>query len=170
MAGRLICIEKCSGVRPVGIDDTCRWLFLDMLEKVVKERISKLFLSGRRSGDIRGEEMFVTRLCHGCIKNRVVWKRFMGWLSLKDVKKHIKENNKKDGCETKVCPVHDGQYRPTDHKEARKVRETCTSYTDSKKFDGLVGKDNGQPPVMMKDWIDIIRDHMIQNGMWDVLQ
>ena len=65
MAGRLICIEKCSGVRPVGIDDTCRWLFLDMLEKVVKERISKLFLLGRRAGDIRVEEMFATRLCHG---------------------------------------------------------------------------------------------------------
>ena len=67
-------------------------------------------------------------------------------------------------------PVHDSQYRPMDHKEARKVRETCTSYKDSKKFDGLVVKDNGQPPVMMKDWIDIIRDHMIQNGMWDVFQ
>ena len=65
-----------------------------MLEKVVKERISKLFLLGRRAGDIRGEEMFVKRLCHGCIKKRAVWKRFMGRFSLKDVKKYIKERKK----------------------------------------------------------------------------
>ena len=62
-----------------------------------------------------------------------------------------------------------GQYRPSGLKDIKKVEDTCKEYKGTK-FDGLVGKDGGAPPLALITYKEIICRHLIKNGMWDVFK
>ncbi len=64
-------------------------------------------------------------------------------------------------------PVHLGMLRPTVAKHAKLVKDTCTTYKGPK-FNGLPRKEKAQPTMTIKQYKDTVRDHMIQNGMWDI--
>ena len=66
-------------------------------------------------------------------------------------------------------PVLNGQFRPSSLKEIKKVEETCKLFKGTK-FDGLTGKDGGAPQLALTTYKQMISDHLIKNGMWDVFQ
>jgi len=66
-------------------------------------------------------------------------------------------------------PVWNGQFRPSSLKDIKKVEETCKEFKGTK-FDGLTSKDGGAPPLGLITYKEIIRRHLIKNGMWNVFQ
>eukprot|EP00957_Ditylum_brightwellii_P063444 4816213-Ditylum_brightwellii.AAC.1 len=66
-------------------------------------------------------------------------------------------------------PVNNGQYRLVDFKAIKLVEEACIKYVGTK-FEGLAGKDGGSPLLALSAYKNIIRKHLIKNGMWDVFQ
>ena len=67
-------------------------------------------------------------------------------------------------------PSHVGQYRPRDIKQLLQIEKSCVTYTHTIKFLGLTAKDGSAPPISLSTWSQIIRTHLIKNGMWDVFQ
>ena len=67
-------------------------------------------------------------------------------------------------------PSHVGQYRPRDIKQLLQIEKSCVTYTHTIKFLGLTSKDGSAPPISLSTWSQIIRTHLIHNGMWDVFQ
>ena len=63
-------------------------------------------------------------------------------------------------------PIHNGQFRSQTLKEKRKTKETCSKYSGSAKFNGIPRE--GKPAIPIKSYKDQCREHMINNGMWDV--
>ena len=49
----------------------------------------------------------------------------------------------------------------------RKTEDTCSKYAGSVKFYGIPREEN--PEITIKSYKDQCREHMIRNGMWDVL-
>ena len=49
----------------------------------------------------------------------------------------------------------------------RKTEETCSKYAGSSNFNGIPRE--VKPAIPIKSYKDQCREHMIRNGMWDVL-
>ena len=64
-------------------------------------------------------------------------------------------------------PVHNVQFRSQTLKEKRKTEDTCSNYAGSSKCNGIPREGNTAIPI--KSYKYQCRDHMIRNGMWDVL-
>ena len=71
-----------------------------------------------------------------------------------------------DGWQRIRGPLHVEQFRPTGVKEERKTKAACTTYSGDK-FDGIKVKD-GETPVNVKTYKDMLRTHIIKHGMWDI--
>ena len=63
-------------------------------------------------------------------------------------------------------PIHNGEFRSHTLKEKRKTEDTCSKYAGSAKFNGIPRE--GKPEIPIKSYKDQCREHMINNGMWDV--
>ena len=63
-------------------------------------------------------------------------------------------------------PIHNGQFRSHTLKEKQKTEETCSKYAGSAKFNGIHRE--GKPAIPIKSYKYQCREHMINNGMWDV--
>ena len=63
-------------------------------------------------------------------------------------------------------PIHNGQFQSQTLKEKRKTEETCSKYAGSAKFNGVPSEVKPAIPIM--SYKDQYREHMINNGMWDV--
>eukprot|EP00957_Ditylum_brightwellii_P133292 10163383-Ditylum_brightwellii.AAC.1 len=66
-------------------------------------------------------------------------------------------------------PVNNGQYCLVNFKAIKLVEKAYTKYVGTN-FEGLAGKDGGSPLLALSVYKDIIRKHIIENGMWDVFQ
>ena len=64
-------------------------------------------------------------------------------------------------------PIHNGQFRSQTFKEKRKTEDTCSKYACSAKFNGIPRE--RKPAIPIKSYKDQCREHIINNGMWDVL-
>eukprot|EP00957_Ditylum_brightwellii_P151959 11571715-Ditylum_brightwellii.AAC.1 len=65
--------------------------------------------------------------------------------------------------------VNNSQYRLVDLKAIKLAEEACTKYVGTT-FEGLAGKDGRSPLLALSVYKEIIRKHLIKNGMWDVFQ
>ena len=63
-------------------------------------------------------------------------------------------------------PIHNGQFRSHALKEKWKTEETCSKYAGSAKFNGISRE--GKPAITINSYKDQCREHMINNGIWDV--
>ena len=63
-------------------------------------------------------------------------------------------------------PIHNGQFRSQTLKEKRKTEETCSNYSGYAKFNGIPRE--VKPLIPIKSYKYQCREHMINNGMWDV--
>ena len=63
-------------------------------------------------------------------------------------------------------PIHNCQFRSQTLKDKRKTEETCSKYAGSAKFNGFPREGNPARPI--KSYKDQCREHMINNGRWDV--
>ena len=63
-------------------------------------------------------------------------------------------------------PIQNRQFRSQNLKEKRKTEEICSKYECSAKFNGIPRE--GKPSITIKSYKDQCREHMINNGMWDV--
>ena len=57
-------------------------------------------------------------------------------------------------------------FRSQTLKEKQNTEETCSKYAGSAKFNGIPRE--GKPAIPIKSYKDQCREHMINNGMWDV--
>ena len=64
-------------------------------------------------------------------------------------------------------PIHNGQFRSQTLKEKRKTEDKCSKYAGSSQFNGIPRE--GKPSIPINSYKDPCREHMIRNGMWDVL-
>ena len=81
----------------------------------------------------------------------------------------INKRNMVAGFTHQKGPVWNRQFRPTTFKDIKKVEDACKEFKGTK-FDGLTGRDGGAPPLALTTYKEIIRRHLIKNGMWDVFQ
>ena len=63
-------------------------------------------------------------------------------------------------------PIHNGQFLSQTLKEKIKTEETCSKYEISAKFNDIPRE--GKPAIPIKSYNNQCREHMINNGMWDV--
>ena len=63
-------------------------------------------------------------------------------------------------------PIHNGQFSSHTLKEKRNGEKTCSKYAGSAKFDGIPRE--GKPAIPIKSYKDQCREHMINNGMWEI--
>eukprot|EP00957_Ditylum_brightwellii_P130704 9970983-Ditylum_brightwellii.AAC.1 len=85
-----------------------------------------------------------------------------------DAKVNVFSNNPSSKKYTAVKgPVNNGQYHPGNYKAIKLVEEAYTKYIGTK-FEGLAGKDDRSPPLALSVYKDIVRKHLIKNGLWDV--
>ena len=64
-------------------------------------------------------------------------------------------------------PIKNCQLRSQTLKEKINKDDTCSKYAGSAKFNGIPRE--GKPVIPIKSYKDQCREHMIRNGMWDVL-
>ena len=81
-----------------------------------------------------------------------------GWtIDVKDVKK---------GGTRIQGPTREGMYRPRGVKQERVTKEHCITYGGMDKFNGVIPID-GQTTIPLSTFKDVMRQHMIENGMID---
>lgn len=64
-------------------------------------------------------------------------------------------------------PEHIGMYRMPGFKNASKIQELCTTYSGTA-YNGLSPKAGARPTMPLKTFKELVRRHMIVNGMWDI--
>ena len=83
----------------------------------------------------------------------------IGWtIDIKDIKK---------GGTRIQGPTREGMYRPRGVKQERVTKEHCTTYGGADKFNGVIPID-GQTTIPLTTFKDVMRQHMIENGMIDM--
>ena len=65
-------------------------------------------------------------------------------------------------------PNHPGQFRPLGFKDSCKTQELCIPYSGSK-LNGLPTSKDIKANILLKNYKDACRQHMIKQGMWDFL-
>ena len=67
-------------------------------------------------------------------------------------------------------PLHVGQFRPTNVKEKRKVKTSCSTFAGTTKYGGSNKKNGDNNNIPLRDYVRTARKHMVENGMWSVFQ